>query len=353
MAGGGRGSAALPLARVLRARLLGLEAATSCRFTLNQSDMRLLYARRAAIALIALFGQPARSHAQDFTVTLLGTGCPRPVMNRFGASILLRAGSQAFLFDAGRGALQRLTQLGVRWPDVKGVFFTHLHSDHVVGFPDLYLTGWLLDPGRSTPLRVWGPAGTTAMTTHLTAAFTDDISYRIGSERASADGARIEARDISEGFVHEEGGVRIAAFAIDHGTVKRALGYRIDYGGRSVVLSGDTRPSENLVRRAAGSEVLIHEVLVPAALERAGVAADRIGAIIANHTTPDQAADIFRRVQPKLAVYSHICPPSSSPDELLAATRKMFAGKVEVGEDLMVIEIGTTIEIRRPARSSP
>jgi ribonuclease Z len=314
--------------------------------------MRFLRGRPVWIAMIALLFQPARSHAQDFTVTLLGTGCPRPVMNRFGASILVRAGNQRFLFDAGRGALQRLAQLGVQWPDVRGVFFTHLHSDHVVGFPDLYLTGWLLDPGRSAPLQVWGPAGTTAMTTHLKAAYADDISYRIAGERANADGARIEATDVSDGFVHEDGGVRVTAFAIDHGVVKRALGYRIDYGGRAVVLSGDTRPSENLVSRAAGADVLIHEVLVPGLLERAGVPADRARSIIANHTTPEQAAAVFGRVRPKLAVYSHICPPSSSPDELLAATRKTFGGRVEVGEDLMVIEVGASVEIRRPPRSS-
>ena len=94
--------------------------------------------------------------AQDIRVTLLGTGTPAPVMNRFGPSILVEAGEQKFLFDAGRGAMQRLTQIRVGWKDVTGVFLTHLHSDHVVGFPDLWLTGWLFGE-RAVPLRVWGP----------------------------------------------------------------------------------------------------------------------------------------------------------------------------------------------------
>jgi len=116
-----------------------------------------------AIALFAATVNHIAAQGQAIRVTLLGTGCPPPVMNRFGPSTLVEAGDQKFLFDAGRGALQRLTQLKVRWRDVRGVFLTHLHSDHVVGFPDLWLTGWLIAPGRDMPLQVWGPSGTSRM----------------------------------------------------------------------------------------------------------------------------------------------------------------------------------------------
>jgi ribonuclease Z len=120
-----------------------------------------------AIALALMTLAPAAAGAQEIKVTLLGTGTPVPAMNRFGPSILVEAAGQKFLFDAGRGALQRLAQLRVRWQDVDGVFLTHLQSDHVVGFPDLWLTGWLVGPGRERPLRVWGPRGTTRMMSHL------------------------------------------------------------------------------------------------------------------------------------------------------------------------------------------
>ena len=103
----------------------------------------------AAVALTVLL--PAAVYAQQITVTLLGTGCPAPVMNRFGPSTLVDAGGERLLFDAGRGSLQRLSQLGVPWQEVGGLFLMHLHSDHVVGFPDLWLTGWLIAPGRSVP----------------------------------------------------------------------------------------------------------------------------------------------------------------------------------------------------------
>src|SRR5688500_502889 len=105
--------------------------------------------------------------APKIKVTLLGTGTPVPAMNRFGPSILIEAGNHNFLFDAGRGAMQRLSQLKVPWQSIDGVFLTHLHSDHVVGFPDLWLTGWLVGPGRNRPLSVWGPRGTQKMMSKL------------------------------------------------------------------------------------------------------------------------------------------------------------------------------------------
>ena len=119
-----------------------------------------IFRRMGGIALLLIALVPATADGQEIKVTLLGTGTPPPAMNRFGPSILVEAGGQTFLFDAGRGALQRLAQLGIRWQEVDGVFLTHLHSDHVVGFPDLWLTGWLVNPGRDRPLPVWGPRGT-------------------------------------------------------------------------------------------------------------------------------------------------------------------------------------------------
>lgn len=305
------------------------------------------------IALLGSLSLPGSAPGQSINVTLLGTGCPRPVMDRFGASILVQAGSQTLLIDAGRGALQRLTQVKVRWQDVTGVLLTHLHSDHVVGFPDLYLTGWLIDPGRSVPLPVWGPEGTTEMMSHLSRAFAEDIRVRTINERASPAGAVLQARDIGEGLVFEADGVRITAFRVDHSPVRSALGYRIDYAGRSVVLSGDTRVSENLIRHAAGTDLLIHEVIVPEALRRTGVPPDRMPGIVAYHTTPEQAGEVFARVRPRLAVYSHVCPPTATEADLRDATRRTYQGPLEFGEDLMVIEVGERLTVQRPTRSPP
>ena len=119
----------------------------------------MILGRMVAMALFAVTYASTAAHGQEIKVTLLGTGSPRPYINRFGPSTLVEAGGQKYVFDAGRGAMQRLNQIKVRWQDVQGVFLTHLHSDHVVGFPDLWLTGWLVGPGRNIPLPVRGPRG--------------------------------------------------------------------------------------------------------------------------------------------------------------------------------------------------
>lgn len=307
-----------------------------------------IFRRALGIVLFVITCASTAAQGQEIKVTLLGTGCPPAVMNRFGPSILVEAGEQKFLFDAGRGALQRLNQVKVRWLDVQGVFLTHLHSDHVVGFPDLWLTGWLT-PGRDVPLQVWGPRGTKKMMSHLEQAYEYDIRIRLYDDRASPDGVVILAEDVAEGVVYEKNGVKITAFEVDHTPVKPAFGYRIDYAGRSVVLSGDTRVSENLIRHAQGVDLLVHEVASPETFRRAGSPPERAKSVVAHHVTPEQAGEVFSRTKPKLAVYSHIVLPTATEQDLIPPTRKTYAGPLELGEDLMVMEVGEKVVVRRPA----
>jgi len=285
--------------------------------------------------------------AQELKVTLLGTGSPQPRMDRFGPSILVEAGSEKLVFDCGRGATQRLEQRKVDFADVSALFVTHLHSDHVVGIPDLWLTGWVR--GRRVPLRVWGPPGTKEMMAHLEQAYDFDVHVRRDvDEKLPAQGAVVVAQNIEEGIAYESGGAKVTAFAVDHGLVKPALGYRVDFGGHSVVLSGDTRYSENLIHFSKGADVVIHEVIEPDAFPASNptITAERLQRIVAHHTLAEQAGTIFAQVKPKLAVYSHIVPGNAS--NLVAPTRKSYSGPLEVGEDLMSIEIGDKVVVHRP-----
>ena len=191
------------------------------------------------------------------------------------------------------------------------------------------------------------------MMSHLEHAYEYDIRIRLYDDRASPDGVVILAEDIREGVVYNKDRVQITAVEVDHTPVKPAFGYRIDYAGRAVVLSGDTRVSDNLIRYAHGVDVLVHEVAVPATFQRAGIPPERANRVIAHHVTPEQAGEVFTRAQPKLAVYSHIVLPTATEQDLMPATRQTYAGPLALGEDLMVIDVGETIEVRRPARASP
>lgn len=292
-------------------------------------------ARICTVVACALFLTPSLAPAQSLRVRLLGTGNPEPLITRFGPSILVEAGTHKMLFDNGRGAMIRLGQLGISPGDIRLLFLTHLHSDHIVGISDLLLTGWLR--GRNTPLQVFGPDGTEEMMRHLRQAYQVDVRFRTANQR-SPKGVEVIARDITEGVAWEEDGVKVTAFTVDHGTAKPAFGYRIDYAGRSVVLSGDTGPTENLVRFAQGVDLLVHEV---------SIRRIRPGAGGSTHTTPEEAGRIFSRVKPRLAVYSHIIPPDAPAEQFIAQTRKTYSGPLEMGEDLMTIEVGDKIQVTR------
>jgi ribonuclease Z len=277
-------------------------------------------------------------------VTLLGTASgPRVHVGLAGISTLVEAGNERFLFDAGRGFMQRLVQAGLPMNAVTKLFLTHLHSDHIVDVPDLMLTPWSAAPERKLPLEVWGPDGTRDMMRHLEQAFAFDIHVRRDvDESFSPDGIRVVANEIREGKVYERNGVTVTAFLVTHGLVKPSYGYRVDYAGRSVAISGDTSPSDNLVAFCKGVDVLIHEAIDLDVLRRLVPDQQRVEAIVARHTTPEQAAVVFGRVSPRLAVFSH----SPGTAAIVEQTKRSYSGRVEMGTDLMVIDIADEVRVR-------
>ncbi len=307
------------------------------------------------VVLAASFlGTPAAqtpSVAQDFRVTLLGTGTPNLSIERFGPSTLVAAGTQKLLFDVGRGATIRLAQAGVPLRDVNAVFLTHLHSDHVNGLSDLWLTGWL-PPAfgrRISAFRIYGPTGTRDMMSHLEQAHQADIRMRMADEHLPASGIAIDATDVADGIVYERDGVRVTTFDVDHGElIKPSLGYRVDFRGRSVVLSGDTRVSTNLIAHAKGADVIIHEVM--AVTDEALSQSEAARLVMAHHTSPEQAGRVFSEIKPRLAVYSHVILGAGvSVDDLVRRTKASYAGAIEVGSDLMTIDVTDVPRVGRAA----
>jgi ribonuclease Z len=306
-------------------------------------SLLLAQSGRSRVVLVAQ-SSPARGGAMvqsaspdNLKIVLLGSGMgPRVNLQQFGASILIEAADLRLLFDCGRGATLRLAQVGVPIGSISRLFLTHLHSDHVIQISDLLLTGWA-GGGRTIPLEIWGPDGTRAMMDHMQQAFAFDIHMRRDvDEKLDGDGIKVVSHDIKPGVVFDGQGVKVTAFLVDRGLLIPAFGYRIDYRGRSVVLSGDTRVSENLIRSAQGVDVLVHEVVDPET--------NREGA--RRHTTPEQAGEVFARIKPRLAIYSH----GPNGESVITQTRKTYAGPLQGAEDMLTIEIGEKIDIRHFVR---
>jgi ribonuclease Z len=303
---------------------------------------RQLRVRLAILCLVLLLplasvaAQAIQEQAQQTQVILLGTGTPYPDPNASGPATAVVVGKRFFLFDAGAGVMRRVKAAGLPISGPEAAFITHLHSDHTLGYPDLILTSWIMR--RVSPLQVYGPHGLQAMTSHLLAAYAQDIHIRTyGLEREIRGGYSVKVHEIKSGVVYERDGVRITAIPVPHGSWKEAYAYRIDTPDRSIVISGDTRPSEALVRASRDVDVLVHEVYSPlhvAAEKRPG------GKFWPQymrefHTSDVELGALAARARPKLLVLTHIIRSGSSDADLLAGVRAGgFTGEVRVGKDL-------------------
>ncbi len=230
---------------------------------------------------------------------------------------------------------------------------THLHFDHTISVPGLWLSGWLY--GRRIPMHVYGPSGTEEMMMQLQQAYQWDIEYRaiVG---VPLQGIELNTMDVKPGLFFEKDGMKITAFEVEHMPVNintgqrlelrgQTLGFRIDYRGRSVVFSGDTRSTKasKLLTYGKDVDVLIHEVQVPSPGNSKEAKLANVSLVV--HSTPEQASYIFSQTKPRLAVYSHIIPPDTSKEQLVSASRPFYKGPLIVAHDLMKITVADEITI--------
>jgi ribonuclease Z len=286
-------------------------------------------------------------------VTLLGTSAPTLDPELAGMSTLITIGKTKFLVDAGRGVVQQLSKLN---PDnnakaiagIDRVLITHLHYDHTISLDDFWLSRWQ-NSRKRVPLKVWGPEGTQASVGHMIGAYEVDVADRF--TRSESLGIRGEGNPrikiltteiTQDGVIYAEDGIKITAFAVDHGMP--ALGYRIDYANKAVVISGDTTYSPNLIKNAQNVDLIIHE-LFSFSPEYKDNPVRPI--ILKAHTTAEQAGEVFNLTKPKLAVYSHIgnFPKYDASMDYIALTKKNYLGRVIVGKDLMTITISDDVTV--------
>ena len=282
-----------------------------------------------------------------YVFTLLGTGSPEPNPDQFGPSTLVEAGEEKLIFDVGRGATIRLAQAKVPLSDIT-VFITHLHSDHLNGLSDLWTLSYNPTIHKKTPLEIYGPPGIVELAGGLQVAFKADLEIRSTelAERGvefSTSAATIDATEVGrEGVFFNRGGVKVSAISVEHGGSK-AFAYRVDYGRRSVVISGDTRFSKNLIDKARGVDLIIHEVM--AVNEELLKGSPLLQDILTGHTPPEDAGVVFREVGPKMAVYNHIIRIGASDEAIETATRKTYSGPLKIGQDLMTFVVDDEVSI--------
>ncbi len=291
----------------------------------------------------------------DLTVVLCGTGGPLADPGRAGACTAIVAAGKVFLVDVGPGSFETLDLANVPTGAVAAVFLTHFHSDHIGDLGEAATQSWIA--GRREPLDVYGPPGTVRVADGFTAAYAQDADARRlhhGEEYLPRAAAGLRGHDVAlpdgpsaDVVAYEQDGVRFTMFRVDHDPVRPAVGYRIDYKGRVVVVSGDTRKSASVIGHAKGADMLLHEALARDVFGRAIAVAQRLGlnriAKLANdateyHTTPVEAAEVARDAGVHTLVFTHMVP--GPPNWLLerrftAGVRDVFSGEVVAGRDGM------------------
>jgi ribonuclease BN (tRNA processing enzyme) len=286
--------------------------------------------RRFPVALLLA----ATALAQDTRVILLGTGTPNPEPDHSGPAVAIAAGEKIYMVDAGPGVVRRAAQAGIKMEQLTRVFITHLHSDHTVGLPDLIFTPAVT--GRLEPLEIFGPPGTRAMVGHIMQAWSEDLRVRLhGLEPAAPQAYVVHTHQIRPGEFYRDQIARVSAFAVSHGSFKYAYGYRFEAGGKVIVISGDTRISENLIAAARGCDILVHEFYSQQGWQARTPDWKRYHA--AFHTSAVELGKLAARVQPKKLVLYHQLPMGQTPEEVLAEIRQNFQGEVVYGRDLDVV----------------
>jgi len=296
--------------------------------------------RQSTVLLIALTVMASPASAQGARVVLLGTGTPNPEPDRSGPAVAVVVGGSTYLVDAGPGLVRRAEAarrqgvVELTQPALRRVFLTHLHSDHTLGLPDLIFSPWVLE--RSEPLEVYGPRGTRGMVDHLVKAYAEDVRIRLdGWQPQNRTGHRARAHEVRPGLVYADSNVRVTAFAVPHGSVREAYGYRFETANRVIVISGDASASDAVVEACNGCDVLVHEVYSDSGFSKLPPDWQRYHGYF--HTSASELARLATRARPGLLVLYHTLTWGGVPREhILEEIRRGYNGRVVLASDLDV-----------------
>jgi ribonuclease BN (tRNA processing enzyme) len=307
-------------------------------------DRRGFLGGAAALAGSFFWPWPARGQRDRLRLILLGTGGgPRPRQASSAAAQVLLINDTAYVVDCGDGVARQLVFAGVPLPKLRHIFLTHQHSDHNADYGNLILLAWTA--GLRTRVDAWGPPPLAKMTRRFLQMNEFDIATRTADEGRVPLAPLVHVHERKTGgLVMEDGNVKVTSVLVHHPPVVPAFGYRFDARDRSIVISGDTTPSDNLIQLARGADVLVHDALYEPALDRmvAGVQnATRLKqSILSHHTTAEDAGRVAQAAGVKTLVLSHLVPPEDpavTEAMWLDAARRHFRGTVIVGKDLLEV----------------
>ncbi|MCP4754114.1 MAG: MBL fold metallo-hydrolase [Proteobacteria bacterium] len=288
--------------------------------------------------------------SDNFSVTLLGTGTPIVNPARACASTLVAAGDKTFIVDTGRGFYENLVAAGHQ--DVDAALFTHFHSDHIADFGELLVSRTIA--GATQPLTTIGPNGVTKVVDGFTAAYELDRHYRHshhGDNYRSA-GASARVIEAEPGVVYDQDGVTVTMFDVDHMPVSPAVGYRFEYQGRVIVISGDTNMVPAMIEQSRGADILVHDTMnkdmVRSNLETIKGLNSRMEAmgedILEYHADRMEVAKIAQEAGVKKLVLTHLVPGIPLDDAAEAAftqgMEEIYTGTIITGRDGMNIAAG-------------
>jgi len=296
------------------------------------------------LLIIVIFFCPTILMGQTKLV-LLGTGTPNPDPEHSGCSLAILIDTTAYVVDFGPGLVRQAAKLSPHYgggfgalsaKNLKRAFLTHLHSDHTVGLPDLVLTPWVM--GRDEPLELYGPEGTRPMVENILEAYDADIKYRLfGLEPANNRGWRVNTHEFSDdGLIYQDSMVKVEAFRVIHGSWPNAFGFRFTTPDKTIVISGDTKPSDNILEYSKGADILVHEVYSYAGWLKKDEFWKKYHA--ANHTSTYELGELAQKAKPGKIVLYHILFWGATEKDLLKEISEKYKGEVICGKDLMVIE---------------
>ena len=269
--------------------------------------------------------------------TFLGTGTPRPDINKLGPSILVAYKNEEILLDIGRGTTVRLAQVGNNFSSINNIYISHMHFDHLIGLPDFWLVSNLWQ--KKTNTNIFGPKGIQEFCNNVTRSYKDDLGYRYNKKEVS----QINCYEFGNNNFSSEGFIKVQSFKNSHGHIENSYGLIVTVNGKTIVYSGDTSYSDNVIKSCKQCDILIHEVIaVSNMLYKSN---KKLRDVVYTHTNVKQLIKVLNSTKPKLTILNHALLFGISEQQVISEIQESYSGDVIFAYDLLSVDVGKEINI--------